>query len=360
MLNFFEIEIKRVVVHSLYAKEDGNEHSLIYPDNKLTELTENVKSLLIERLSKAAAKTSKAFELEIDDYYEGSFFSIAKEISKTDDNEFIAQSVQIAHLLAQSQTRNTLPGGYILIIDAVTKYSKKVAIVIKAELNTVLKYYNEDDKSVIKMLDDVFLSPSQKFFKIGIIYEREEDNQFFSYPNNRYGCFLFDDQFKPDSRPAEYFYKDFLGFSIDSNSKIQSKRFFDITDKYIRKTIPNPEFKDEMLNVLKHEFLSNDESEISPSDFADMYFPEEELRNGYKNQVINYLPENISKDPSLIETKLNKKKINFPNKVTVSGPSNIFDYNVKVIKSIDDINEEDLGSSDITILKITGKPYQEQ
>ncbi len=360
MLNFFDIQIKRIVVHTLFAKEEGNEHSMILPDKRLTEVTENVKSLLIERLSKASAKTSKAFELEIDDYYEGSFFSIAKELSKKNDDEFIAQSVQIAQLLAQAQTRNTLSGGYILIVDAITKYDKSVIMVIKAELNTVLKYFSEDNKSVLKMLDDVFLSPSQKFFKIGVIYEKDEDNEFFSYPNNKYGCFLFDDQFKPDSRPAEYFYRDFLGFSIDTNPKIQSKRFFDITDKYIRKTVPNPEFKDEMLNVLKHEFLSNDENEVTPSDFADMYFPEDDMREGYKNQVTNYLPKNIIKDPSLIESKLNKKKINFPNKITIAGPSNIFDYNVKIIKNANEINEEELQNEDVTILKIIGKPYQDE
>lgn len=360
MLNFFDIDIKRIVVHTLYAKEEGNEHSMISSDNRLTDVTENVKSLLIERLSKAAAKTSKAFELEIDDYYEGSFFSIAKDLYKTDNDEFISKSVQIAQLLAQAQTRNTLPGGYVLIVEAKSKFDKSVVIVIKAELNTVLQYYSENDKSVLKMLDDVFLSPSQKFFKIGVIYEKEEDNEFFSYPNNKYGCFLFDDQFKPDSRPAEYFYREFLGFSIDTNPKIQSKRFFDITDKFIRKTVPNPEFKDEMLNVLKHEFLTNDENEVKPTDFADMYFPEEEMREGYKNQVTNYLPKNIIKDPSLIETKLNKKKINFPNKITIAGPSNIFDYNVKIIKNTDDINDEELKNEDVTVLKIIGKPYQDQ
>lgn len=360
MINFYNIDIKRVIVHTILAKEEGNEHALIIPDSKIVKIDENVKSLFRERLSKAAAKTSKAFELEIEDYYEGSFFSFAKEICKLDDNSFIKYSEKIAHLLAQAQTRNTIPGGYFLLIDAVTVDGNNLTITIKAELNTVLKYYYDDNESAIKILDDAFLSPSQKFFKIGVIYEKDEPDEFTNYPNNNFGCFLFDDQFKPDSRPAEYFYKDFLGFSIDSNPKIQSKRFFDTTDNFIRKNIPAPDYKDEMLNLLKHEFTTNDEPELTPKDFADMYFNDNELRDNYKNQITSYLPEKIIKDSSMIESKLKSKKINFPNKVAVSGPSDIFDYNIKIIKNKNELENLEPENDEVTIIKIIGKPYQEQ
>ena len=360
MINFYEIDIKRIAVHLINPKKESAEHAGVATYPNLTIINQNVENLIKERLSMAASKSSKAFELEIDDYSSGSFFDIAKEIKSADDNVFIDRSIEAAEHLASAMTRNNLPGGYFIFIEAETIRNQHVVIAIKAEWHTVLKLEPESDKSKLQVLDDVFLSQSQKFYKIGIIFEKDEEEPEKEPPNNMYGGFIYDDQFKPDSKPAEYFFKDFLGFTTITNSRIQSKRFYDSTENFIKSNVPGSDEKDELLSVLKHEFMTNDEPEITPNDFASLYFNDDDLRDNYTNQVVPNLPKQIVKDPSMIESKLKKKKLDFPNKVNISGPSNIFDYNVKVIKSKNEMQDLDPENEDITLIKVIGKPYQDK
>ena len=159
------------------------------------------------------AKTSKAFELEIENTTGESFFSIASELHNQNNDNFIANTREIAGLLAKNQKRTSIPGGYLLIMDCIDNEAElPVCIVIKAEPHEALQFTNVGGHSQVSLLKQVFLSPSQKLYKIGILYAKsaiENDNK-----NDQYGCFLYDDQFRAESHPAEYFYKDFLGFTI--------------------------------------------------------------------------------------------------------------------------------------------------
>jgi len=135
-------------------------------------------------------------------------------------------------LLARAQTKQSIPGGYLIVMDCSDATSDYFAcIVIKAEPHEALQLARIDGRDQLAVLDKVFLSPSQKFFKIGIIYQRSDEENVDL--NHQYGTLLFDDQFRPDGQPAEYFYKDFLGFSANRNNKIQSKRFYHKTESFI-------------------------------------------------------------------------------------------------------------------------------
>lgn len=366
MVNIYDLDIRRIICHEIEAKKTGMEHGTVLCDSELLELNVDVFNLIKERLAKAAENKSKAFDLRIGDYIQGSFFSFCSALKGQPNEKFITHSQEIAHLLAQTQTRNSIPGGNLIFIEALDKYDKSVYIVIKAELHAALRYELHDRKGKIKLLDDLFLSGEQKLYKFGIIYERSEvekpDFTDLTYPNSHWGCFLYDSGFNADSKLAEYFYSDFLGFDVNANPKIQSRKFYLNTEGFIKANVESGEEKEDLLKVLKAEFLLDDDSSqsISPNDFAELYFHDEEVRDIYKNDVVEYLPAHIIKDPSLIKNRIQKKKLVFPNSITIAGPDNTFDINVRVVSSEDDKEELDIHSTDYTILKVLGIPQQEQ
>lgn len=360
MIEFSEIEFKRVVVHKIDRKEKGQEHASVDPDNHLIIINNDVQELIKDRLVKAAMKTGKALELSIEQSANYSFYGICSGLNLKNDTDFMESSTNLAHLLAEAQTRNSIPGGYLIFIEALTPALQKVYIVIKAELQEVLKYEWNTNASYVKLLSDVFLSTDQKFYKVGVIFERKESewNIDLESPNDKWACFLFDNQFNPDSKPAEYFYSDFLGFSIESNPKIQTKKFYDSTESFVTENVDEYTDKQNIISALKQEMHNKDTRDISPKDFSESYFHDEELTEKYVAEVANYLPEYVLKDPEMIKSKLEWRKINFPNKVTLSAPDRHFDFNIQIITSKKDLDTIDPEDDNVTIVKIIGKPYQ--
>jgi hypothetical protein len=357
MVNFYELDFKRVVLHQIVPKSDGLEHATIQPDENLFELNDEVVNIIKERLAKSATKVTKAFEPEILDYSGGTFFGFCETLKEKSDSNFLATSVDIAMLLARSQTKNNIPGGSLIFIEALTKSFKTWYIAIKAEWNSALRYEVHNRKSTIKLLDDIFLDSSSKNFKVGAIYEKDETGLEIPYPNSLFGAYFYDEQFTIDSKPAEYFYKDFLGFTLDSLPKIQTMKFFKSTDNFIKTFVDSHEKKDNLLQALKQEFISNQEPHVSPLEFAQTYFHEPEVQETYMNEVVPYLPVTVQKDTTLIKNKLDKKRVEFPNNVIISGPERTFEYSVQIVNSKDELQEINF-EDDVTILRIKGKPYQ--
>ncbi len=358
MINFHKIEFKRLILHQIVAKNDSLEHGTIIADESLFRYSEQVIKLITERLSKASQKTNKAFEMLISEFYSDSFFGLIHNVDKKSDEEFIHTSIKLANKLAQSQRVNTIPGGYFLVVDALDEFKNPLPLAIKAELHGGLRYEIHNRESTIKFIDDIFLDTASRKFKFATIQRRKEELPNFDFPNNIWRAFMYDEQYSVDSQPAEYFYKDFLGYSVESNSKIQSKRFYDATDDFIKTYVETSDEKDSLLKLLKHEFKINEEPEIKPNEFANAYFHDSEIRDIYMNDIIPYLPTTIEKDVSLIKSKLEKRKITFPNDIMLTGPDKTFDYSVEIVNSETQLDKIELGSGDYTILKIKGKPYQ--
>jgi len=359
MINIFNLNFKRAIVHTIFKKEQGQESALLVDSDSLINIDENVSYTIGERLTEALEKKTKTFKLTIEDVHSTSFFGISKELSELDDEEFIQNSKRIALLLSQAQTSSRHSGGYLVVIDAeMDSNQNKVIIVIKAELQDALVYYEND----IKLIQNLFLSPAQKMFKFAILYQRDIDEietlpESYTEPNIEWGSILFDEQFRIDSKPAEYFYKDFLGFTTIDNAPIQTKRFYDKTEQFIQNYIEGYDKKKEVLNKLSDSLIDELNPEINPIIFSDDAFEREELKEQYKNEVLTTLPDNINKDNLLIRSNLSNKKIVFPNNIKVSGPVDYMDINVEIINSEEEFNNLSINQSNYTIIKVAGKPY---
>jgi hypothetical protein len=296
------LQIHHAVMHTIKKKEDPHETATPEFADENLDLDEAVIRVIKERLINAMGKASKAFQLDILHDHQGSFYYFTEQLRlNLDPVTFMATSRGIATLLASNQSKSTIPGGYLLILDC-SEDDKKVFIVIKAEPHEAL--IKPEGGSQIALLKQVFLSPSQKLYKIGMFSDKvsfgpgDRDGV---DKNEQYEAFLFDDQFRIKSTPAEYFYKDFLGLTISGNAKIQSQKFFEITEQFILANFDDVDDKTDMLRVLRDEFSVNLNPSVSPANFADTYFPQQ-IADNYKNDIQFELPSSIIKDPILLRT----------------------------------------------------------
>jgi hypothetical protein len=357
-INLNNLSIVHAVMHTIRKREEPNLTGIpeFAPDQEV--LTEGVVRVIKERLINAMGKASKAFQLDILHDHSGSFYQLTEELRVIqNDDGFMDVSRRMATLLAGSQTKSSIPGGYLLILNC-TEAGKRVVIVIKAEPHEAL--IKPAGESPITLLDHVFLSPSQKLYKIGILCDKEvfeAGARDALDKNGRYDAYLFDDQFRIKSTPAEYFYKDFLGLTISENAKIQSQKFYDMTEQFIKSAFTDTDEKTDLLRVLRDEFNLNMSPSVTPAVFADTYFPQV-LADQYKNDTQFELPLSILKDPILIKAKISKRQVEFPGHILLSGPNDEFDEKVKLINGNrlqEDANMAN--AANYTFVRIAGRPY---
>jgi hypothetical protein len=357
MIDFNNLNVRRIIIHTINPKQNGQDSATAEYSPEILEIEENVLAIIKVRLIDAAGRNSKAFELQIENTNSNSFYDLSSDLNNLNNRDFITTTSVIADLLAESQRKTSIPGGYLMIMNCSdSETDLPVHIVIKAEPHEALQFSKIDGHSQVSVLHKVFLSPSQKLYKIGIIYAKTDEA--LEDINEQFGCFLYDDQFRTDTHPAEYFYKDFLGFSVGKNAKIQSQRFYDKTERFIMTNITNIEKKANLLSVLKTEFSTNADPTVNPINFANTYIPAENgIRDRYIGDVCQELPFAIIKDTILIKTRLSKRKIDFPSNINVVGPEESFDERVIIIDNPETLNELDVNNQQYTILKIVGKPY---
>jgi hypothetical protein len=357
MIDFNNLLVNRLIIHTINAKQEGQDSATVDPTNEISEIDNNVLEIIRNRLIDAAGRNSKAFELDIENSNPNSFFELSSEIHKLNETAFIQRTSEIAELLADSQRIVSIPNGYLLLLDCLNNENNlPVVIVIKAEPHEALQFSTNGGHTQVSVLHKVFLSPSQKLYKIGIIYKKNDEET--ENVNEQFGCFLYDDQFRADTHPAEYFFKDFLGFTVGNNAKIQSQRFYNKTKNFILTNVQTLEIKTLLVSALKNEFLINQNETVNPINFATTYMPTENgLRDAYIGDVCQELPFAIVKDDSLIKTKLAKRKIDFPSNINLTGPEEGFDNRVEIITDEDTIRNLEVDNPNYTIVKILGKPY---
>ena len=353
-IDFNGLEVNRIIMHTIKEKSLLQDSATAEFDRELLEVNDDVLGVITQRLIDAAGKQSRAFNLEFDltKVGYGSFYSFCNGLRDKSDEDFINISCNIADLLAGSQTKINIPGGFLILLDCISE-DKPLYIVIKAEPHQALQKL--PGQSGLSFLKSVFLSPSQKLYKIGIMYEKEEIIN--DEPNGTYDCFLFDDQFRTVGEPAEYFYKDFLGFYIGNNAKIQSQKFYDKTEDFIIEKVEDTDTKTALLQTLRNEFLINQIPTLTPSEFARTYFHTPALRDEYIAEVAPNIATTFVKDVILIKNRLNKRKIEFQNGINLNGPNDNFDENVHFIKNRNDFDRLTEGDDNFTIIKIKGQPY---
>jgi hypothetical protein len=358
IINLTASSFKRVIMHTIIAKEkDSDIDSATYElSDSLIILEEDIENELKIRMSEALGHESRSFKLKIGDVSESSFYSMATMALKNDkDDIFILQSKLIASRLAQSQKRPNIPGGYLIIIEG-ESVGSKFLLVMKAELQNALKSEKDNNGSIkIELIKDLFLTPASRFYKVGLLFE--DDNEEDTFPNSNFSVHIFDDQFRPGYNPAEFFYSDFLGFSINDNDKLKTYRWFLDTVDFVTRRVPTIKEQNRIVGAIKSELRNSLDTILNPETYRDKYIAlTKELSDQYSIDILIDYPHPFVKNTTLIEFSLNKKKVFFPEKIKIEGPEEAFNDCIEFIENYEEIENHDFSSPESTIVRIKGIP----
>lgn len=350
-ITFNSLEYKRAIIHKIIERKPEDACSLVEETNEIIAFSPRMTLMLTQRLLDAMGRKGKGFYLEIWDVAPSSFYSTCHNLHRKNDAEFIAASKHLATKLAGLQTQGVIPDSYLLFIEAVDQTYKNgspVYIAIKTEPHEALKHTG----TIVEVLDGLFLSPSQKLYKVGMLFEDENAEQ--PAPNNSYGGYLFDELFGGKSNLAKYFYDKFLGFSAKHNGALQSKDFYEMTQSLIMSKAL-VEDREQLLDALKSVFTMNVSPVIRPSDFGEQYIAEPTFKAQFTAKVVSKLPGSFLKDNTLISTALKNRKVSF-GAFSITGPDEDFTSKVRVIKTRKELDSIDITDPNITVIMMPGKP----
>lgn len=358
MINFNNVTFERVIIHRIYAKAIEEESASCQFATSTLLIDEDVENELIERIKYAFGYESKSFKLKIADITEDSFYYLAVQIFTANEDDFINLSMRIANRLAGAQRSPRIPGGFLIIIKGIEN-NTSFLVTIKAELqNAFTSTIAENGRPQIELIKDLFLSPAIKFYKMGLIYEELDTDE--TFPNSRYACHIFDDQFRPGSEPAEYFYNRFLGFSISENEKLVTKDFHDEFVSFAKREIESYEEKNEIINTFRSILKTENIGIIDPEHIGNLFFANDpDLLSSYGIKIRTKYPHPFIKSNVLLDFTLKRRKVDFPGKVKIEGPEDVFNSSITIYTNPEEIvfNPEELGR--YTYIKVFGLPYEE-
>jgi len=357
--NFSQLSIKRICIHTVHKKESGAASSVAEYDDAVIVLDSDVHDTITDRLNTYCGENSRSFELEIANFLEGSFFHWAHDMRPADREGFVERTKHIAHLLAESQTRGSIPASCLVVMDAVDEHGLPVVVCIKAELTDALtREINEAGISQLKKVEKLFMGKSEKFFKIGILYQRpaatadEEE----LLPHQQWGAILYDHQFRNNTRPAEYFWNRFLGLSVDNNDKIKLKKFYQDALTFLEENLNDDlEAKYKAIANLDSYISNENITEIDPVHVMENLIPADK-RYDFNEAVVMNFERPFTKDDSLVKRKIARSQMIFPDNIVLTVPkTSVSRTKVEVIETTEDLNNLRLGEG-YTIIRIKGNP----
>lgn len=266
--------------------------------------------------------------IEKDDQH--SCFDKVKDLASLDEQAFIDRSIEVAQILADSQdSRISVPGGYFLLVEAWSRNrNTNVYVILKAERQDALN----DLGNSVQAVQNIFLSPAQKMYKAGVFQQISDANPL---TKNDFTAYLFDSQFNDGTKLAEYFYKDFLGLSIEGNWKVQTKMFYDLfnetTDSLFKNDIEN---RNNCRDLLRTEIM-NQNGNLHAHEAINRIVPLA-YRDKYIAKVGSKFPTPFIKDTELIQGKLSHKSVLLTGSIRLLAPTESFNNQDIVIETSPD------------------------
>lgn len=335
---FDVISIERVIVHRMLPRTHDKQPAAPGFSEALMMLDVQGETALETRISTALASKSHGIEMSIVENESGSFFQYAASMIPADDSIFIERSKLMAKQLAKAMAAApTAPPGMLAIVQGrVGENDLRFLAAIKAESHDgfATKSNSGVGQFGVDYIRDIFLTQSQRFFKIGVLVELSAsppDPEGFFAPA-KYRAFLFDHLMTSlTTKPAAaYFYRVFLGMATQENAKQLTAKFYDQTRNFINTASLDQEVKRDLLDALRVE-LKSQNATLSTAGFAEQYFPPEIQKQYADFMKKGGFPENtVEKDVEFVKSKLRRpRKVTFINGVQVTGPADTFSDTVE-------------------------------
>lgn len=322
---FENLNVQRLILHEVFRRRDDGQ--LVTPryGDHLLRLPVAAMDAFRERVVDAMGNSSQSMEMDIAEIANESAVEIASSLFGKTDAAFPAESRRFADKLANSQQARNLPGGMVVVFSGTVGAAQHPFVgVIKAETQTGFRReLRQGGRLDITYLQDLFLTPAAKLYKIGI-FIRERGGR--ALPQG-WRAFVYDRNMSTRNRDgaARYFFGLFLGCEIPENSAFLTKSFFDHTRDFIKALDVTPEQRADLLTSL-YTYLKVDQTPtIEVNAFSASYLP-----TGAQDQYREFMQARefpltaVQKDITDLQGVLKLRKVTFRSNIRLTAPPEAF------------------------------------
>lgn len=324
MLRIDGMQIERVVVHTIPTR--GLDRSYVAPSGggELLALDARVRDLVAARIAKALGSHAHGIEAAFTDIGADSMFQRACRMMDSTVEEFIAHAQESAERLARvQQSKSLAPAKLITMAGRVSAQRRSFVAFIKAEMEQALNETQQNGRSVLELLETIFMTESQRLFKIGLVARTTATGMAGGqYAPDHHSIHIFDHVMTgTESRKAAfYFYGEFLGADVAASDKRLTQDFFEKTLYFINSHGFSTRRRIELSEALRSEMRSN-RNTLLVAEFARHNLSEREGAAYVGHMERSGFPQHaITKDVDYVKHRLRRRKVLFSNGVSIMVP----------------------------------------
>lgn len=349
MVELRNLKINKVAFHQIFKRVQKDEIVDPYYSDSCEMLDDQIKNTLNNRIIKAFGNDSHCLKMDIADTGEESVYHKICQYwnSETNEQMFLSLSKNLTESLAIAQDTKQYTGGIVIVIEGtVSRNDNRYICIIKADIHDGMNIKDVNGIKELDYIDNLLLTPAQKMQKIGLFIDKSTRAN--RIDPNELDAYIYDINTDRNStlKKAEYFYNRFLGLKMSSNNDVLTNNFYRLTRDFINEQERLPSsvktrLQTQLINYMNY----TGNIVLNIGEFSEDNFAEGTMRDDYiRFMSSNSMPEHsITKDMSLV--KINKRSLEFENKIKLQAPTEAFARNVEV-------EEDEEGN---TIVKIKGR-----
>lgn len=313
------LTVGRICLHEVHRRPDEGPQKKPTYGTGMLNLGPEAMDAFRQRVVAAFKANAQCMEMTIREFGAGSVVAHGIELLTKPNRDFVAKSQVFADALASAQASRQIPGGLMVVFDGtVGNPATPFFGLMKAELHE--GFIKKDDLQA-EFVNDLFLSPKTKLYKIGLFIEDDAKPRP-ALPDG-WQPIVYDSAMTASQRDAAatYFYSTFLGLDIPDNAAQQVKKFFEETKAFIRSARLPEEDKVDLFNGLYNYLKLDKGNTVQTTKFAETYM-EGDLADDYLAHMKGkrFPAAAIAKDISELSGMLRWRKLKFPRAITLSGP----------------------------------------
>lgn len=328
MLKIDQMTINRVVVHTIPARDQNK--NLVPPSGGAEVLHPSsvVSDVVVTRISKTLGHNSHGVQADFEDTSDDSAFSLACLMMDCTDLEFKALAKAAAEKLTKVQLSKAFNSAKLISMSGtVGAIGRPFTAFIKADLEQALSETTRQGHSVLDVLNDIFLTESQRLYKIGFFLRTAAGTgqKGGKYVPEHHSVHVYDHLMTgTESRNAAfYFFGEFLGSNIAASDRRLTQDFFEKTLKFFDEKGFNQGKRIALGEALRAELRSNHQT-LSVAKFAQDHIQGAKDQSDYVAymQKSGFPAHAITKDVDYVKNRLRRRqKVYFDSNVVISTPA---------------------------------------
>lgn len=332
-MELINLQVQDVILHEVFKR--GDDHQLVEPayGTEVEQLDQDALDALRDRVVTAMTSATRCVQMAITKTGAESLSARAQELIDADAQLWVAGTQAVSRKLAEEQKSRGLPGGVVVVFrGSCGAPAKRLFGVIKAEVHNGFTREQRDGKAVLRFLKSLMLTAQTKLYKVGIFFEARPEAD--GVGDARWDAYIYDETLTVKNRygAAQYFYEGFLGLGFPESSARQTVLFHQLTKSFIQAMAIPEEDKVVLHNALVTYLKADQTPTVGIESFADAYFADDGVKDAYEQHMLaeGFSAMPINKDLTDLNGQLRLRRIEFKNKIRITGPAEQFEELVEI------------------------------